>query len=307
MTEENNDNTTQTTTPEKPLRQKKERRFFVIGERMKAYEAEATVKLDPSLPYLLRLDGHKFSKYTRPFNKPYDERISRAMVKTTEQLVDTFGAMSGYTCSDEITLIFPVDESLSVEERAEKVLDYSGKIQKIVSLSAGLASSLFTLYIREEVYDPVEEERLYNHVYGKIPYFDSRVCQVPKNAELVNNMMWRASYDYRRNSISGLAQAYFSQKQLDGKSTKDQLAMLEEKGVFWEECPEWYKYGTIVKKERYLKEAEYKGEPLTVIRGRMTSKSIEIDKKFDEEQAEYLLGKYWPEAEEVTEFINNQN
>jgi len=60
-----------------------------LGDRMKAYEKSADTFLDPTLPFIcidssksafanfcfsVRLDGHNFSKYTRHFTKPYDER-----------------------------------------------------------------------------------------------------------------------------------------------------------------------------------------------------------------------------------------
>jgi len=227
------------------------------------------------------------------------------MVKTTEELVKTFNATCGFTCSDEITLLFPIDETVTNEERVAHGVPYNGKIQKLVSLSAGLASSLFLQYIREETYDPVAEQRLHEHVYGTLPYFDSRVCPVPRNVELINNVMWRSSYDYRRNSISGLAQAHFSQKQLNSKNTKEQIVMLEEKGVHWSECPDWYKYGTIIKKERLLKETEVKGEMITALRSRISSRSFEIERNFEQAQAELLLAKHWPDTSDVVEYLLN--
>ena len=81
------------------------------------------------------------------------------MEKTAKGLLETFNAVCAYTCSDEITLLFPIDETLPDNEQKE--LMYAGKVQKIVSLSAGLASSLFTLAIREEGYDEVEEAKVW--------------------------------------------------------------------------------------------------------------------------------------------------
>jgi len=78
-----------------------------MGDRMKGYEAEWSRKLDPKLPFIMRLDGHKFSSYTKPFKKPFDERINNVMVATTMDLMTTFNATTAYTCSDEITLLFP--------------------------------------------------------------------------------------------------------------------------------------------------------------------------------------------------------
>jgi hypothetical protein len=68
-----------------------------------------------------------------------------------------------------------------------------------------------------------------------------------------NNVYWRARYDYRRNSIAGLAQHHFAHKELQGLSTTQQLAkLLGEKSIDWNDCPAWYKFGTLVKRESYL-------------------------------------------------------
>jgi len=45
-----------------------------LGDRMKSYEKPTAMVLDPSKPFIIRIDGHKFSSYTRPFNKPFDDR-----------------------------------------------------------------------------------------------------------------------------------------------------------------------------------------------------------------------------------------
>jgi tRNA(His) 5'-end guanylyltransferase len=90
---------------------------------MKEYEtAAASLQiLDFHLPVLCRIDGHKFSTFTRGFTKPFDTRIHDAMVATTVDLVDQFGCATGYTFSDEITLVFtPLDDHQEVP--------YNGKV-----------------------------------------------------------------------------------------------------------------------------------------------------------------------------------
>lgn len=43
-----------------------------LASRMKDYEAVSESKLDPSKPFMMRLDGHCFSKFTCGFTKPFD-------------------------------------------------------------------------------------------------------------------------------------------------------------------------------------------------------------------------------------------
>eukprot|EP01130_Rhizamoeba_saxonica_P004441 TRINITY_DN1814_c0_g1_i1.p1 TRINITY_DN1814_c0_g1~~TRINITY_DN1814_c0_g1_i1.p1 ORF type:complete len:221 (-),score=56.48 TRINITY_DN1814_c0_g1_i1:65-727(-) len=213
------------------------------------------------------------------------------MLRTTEELVRRFQAYTGFTCSDEITLIFPLDPSLTQEELENREILHGGKIQKIVSLTAGYASTLFSRYILEENFD--DNENLAEFVQSSLPHFDSRVHNVVENYELVNNLMWRARFDYRRNSISGLAQAHFSSRELHGKNTKQQIEMLEEINISWDECPDWYKYGTYVKKEYYIKSTEVKGEMIDAIRSRIVSKSFEIENTFSKEMEDWVVQKTW--------------
>lgn len=63
-----------------------------LATRMKNYEDHAEFKIDPSAPFVIRCDGHSFSTFTRGFKKPFDEVISGAMIATTEDLVQQFGA-----------------------------------------------------------------------------------------------------------------------------------------------------------------------------------------------------------------------
>ncbi len=84
---------------------------------MKKYEKASTLSLDSTKPVIVRIDGHHFSSFTKGWKKPFDERISNSMIKTTEDLLQMYSAATGYTQryqiidvdknSDEITLIFP--------------------------------------------------------------------------------------------------------------------------------------------------------------------------------------------------------
>ena len=76
---------------------------------------------------------------------------------------------------------------------------------------------------------------------------------VPSQEEALWNIIWRSLYDCRRNSISGLAQKYYSQRQLNGVGCGQMLHMLRQRGVEWEQQPPAFKYGVLVKKEQYEK------------------------------------------------------
>ncbi len=49
---------------------------------MKDYETKvSSQKIDESQPFIIRLDGHKFSTFTKPFIKPYDVRCMYSLRK----------------------------------------------------------------------------------------------------------------------------------------------------------------------------------------------------------------------------------
>lgn len=200
-----------------------------FGARMKAYEAVETArKLDPLLPIYARIDGRAFSAFTRGMERPFDARMTVAMVETTKYLVHNTNARMGYTQSDEISLVWLAD-------KPESDVLFSGKVQKMVSVLASMAAAKFATVI------PVE-------FAGRLPHFDCRVFQLPSKDEAANAFLWRAM-DARKNAISMVAQANFSHKALFGKDQKAMLGMLAEAGVDFEAFPASFRRGSFVRRD----------------------------------------------------------
>lgn len=199
-----------------------------FGNRMKAYEAVETArKLDPALPIYARIDGRSFSRFTRGMDRPFDMRMTAAMVETTKHLVHETHARIGYTQSDEISLMWLADAP-------ESDIFFSGKVQKMVSVLASMAAAKFATVIPHEFAD-------------RLPHFDARVFQLPSKDEAANAILWRAM-DARKNAISMVAQSRFSHRALHGKDQKAMLAMLAEAGVDFEELPVCFRRGTFVRR-----------------------------------------------------------
>ncbi|KAF8206219.1 tRNAHis guanylyltransferase-domain-containing protein [Mycena galopus ATCC 62051] len=217
--------------------QLEERKREALGERMKRYEAATDQQLPDDQPALIRVDGHGFSKFTRGFNKPFDERIHDAMAQTAADLLEHFPAASlAYTQSDEITLVFPATATAR---------PFNGRVGKLASLAAGYASTRFNHHLAKA--PDVPENK-----HG-IAHFDARAFSVPDTAEALNNLIWRAKTDCRRNSIFGFGRSFFSAKELHGLGGDAVVEkVLAEKGVdFWTSAPSWARYGTTVKREQY--------------------------------------------------------
>lgn len=204
-----------------------------LGDRMKLYETRENIPLLPLVPIVARVDGIGFSKFTKKMHRPYDERLHEAMLWTTHYLVQEFGANCGYTQSDEISLGWDLDFKSEI---------YGGnRAQKLVSHLAAKATHCFwkeyqKFFVKDDSHGP------YNG-------FDARIWTLPNLTEASNAFLWREQ-DATRNSIQQATRAYYSHKECYHKNTAEMHEMLWEKGVNWNDYPNWFKRGTYILKRK---------------------------------------------------------
>lgn len=231
-----------------------------LGKRMKEfYEARARTYLPRRTPVAIRIDGKAFHTFTRGFQKPFDEVLGNAMVRTMEYLCKNIqGCVFGYTQSDEITLLLVDYKQLN----SEAWFDY--QVQKMCSIAASMATMAFNRYINEEFnrwFDKastcehthsmsIGDWNLY-HSYAKSiekgAMFDARVFSIPKE-EATNLVYWR-QLDATRNSIQMVGQANFSHNELQGKSCNMiQDMLLTQKNINWNDYPTRWKRGVAWKR-----------------------------------------------------------
>lgn len=183
-----------------------------LGQRMKGYEQVSKFMLTPKIPIVIRLDGKAFHTFTKPFKRPFDERLIKSMQDTTEFLVNNIqNCIMGYTQSDEITLVLL--DMLSEDTETW----FNGGLQKIASVSASMCTAYFNNVLKHD----------------RLAFFDSRVFQIPLE-DLPNNIVWRMK-DCYKNAITSVAHCHYSQKQLHGVSTKDRLELIKDKYLFKDE------------------------------------------------------------------------
>lgn len=216
---------------------------------MKGYENATKMFLLPQSPVIIRIDGRAFHSFTRGMKKPFDEILSNCMAMTTEYLLNNISnCVFGYTQSDEISLLL-------VDYQTEKTSPwFDNNQQKLVSISSAMATLVFNKYFREMVDDLLETTIDPDLAYLEAltskkdsAMFDARAFNLPKD-EIINYFIWRQQ-DATRNSISMVAQANFSHKQLQGKSSKElQELLFQEKGINWNDTPVRYKRGIAVYK-----------------------------------------------------------
>jgi tRNA(His) guanylyltransferase len=228
--------------------------------KMKNFEHQsAQEEIDRKKPYIIRLDGRKFSQLTKFFKKPFDLRIHDAMIQTSLYLMASIHPAAIYTFSDEISLLFPVNTSSFTDSQGnhfqDSVSSFFLKNQKQVSVTAGMASAKFSLGLARMLDNENTNKEILEYIENTPPHFDSRIFNVDTNMDLLENVQWR-QYDCVRNSVSLLSHTLFSQKELLGLKQAFQIEKQLEKGVNWEAFDPAYKYGTFIKRKQYFKTCE---------------------------------------------------
>jgi tRNA(His) 5'-end guanylyltransferase len=173
-----------------------------LGNRMKKnYENRTRYFLPRRTNTIIRIDGEAFHTFTRGFDKPFDYILMSAMDNTTKSLCGEIqGCVMGYCQSDEISLL------LTDFDKPTTDAWFDGNIQKIVSVSASMATGFFNDHLRSA------SDLNYGDPFAltdKTAFFDARVFTIPDNDEVINYFIWRQK-DAVRNSISMVAQSLYS-------------------------------------------------------------------------------------------------
>lgn len=267
-------------------------RYSDLDIRMKTYyEQIPKTKLMRRTPVVIRLDGRSWHTFTKGFKKPFDDILIKSMQDTMLYLCKNIhGCVFGYTQSDEITLILIDYQTLTTSAW----FDY--EVQKMCSISASMATLEFNRAFHRNVEswrnntllemrsvmrgvldsgEPVDEDTQTildsNSSYNGIligaehdgAQFDSRCFNIPKE-EVANMIYWR-QHDAINNSISMVAQYYFTTKELHGKSSTDKIQMLiDEQGIDWNNFPIEQQRGSACIKTEYGWEVEHE---MPIIKG----------------------------------------
>jgi len=247
-------------------------RFDDLDKKMRVFETASDLCVLPSTYIVARLDGRSFTRLTKKeqdFAVPFDSRFRDLMVDTTESLMDCgFQVIYGYTESDEISLLFALDEN-----------SFGRKLRKINSTLAGEASAFFSLAL------------------GTRATFDCRVSQLPTVNLVLDYFRWR-NEDAARNSLtaycywtlreSGLS-ANKATSRLLGLTVSDKNELLFQFGINFNEIANWQKRGVGLYWEQFEKEAvnPLTGERVIAVRKRIRR---EFDLPMGDEYAEFVRG-----------------
>lgn len=209
---------------------------LTLGDRMKGYENVERRFLYTRMPVIIRLDmraGHSLTgKWFK--EKPIDFKFQQLMISTADYLLKNIqNCRVAYTQSDEISLLLCDFQSFETQSW------FGNNLQKIVSVSAGMASSFFTT-----MFQNLKSQ-------NEVVVFDARAFNLSKE-EIYNYFLWR-SIDCSRNSVQAHAQSMFSHKELHSLNTNQLISkMKEEKDFNWVSQPDVVKNGAILwRDEKY--------------------------------------------------------
>ncbi|EGO64679.1 tRNA(His) guanylyltransferase Thg1 family protein [Acetonema longum] len=214
-------------------------KFSDFDIKMRVYETAHDYCVIPGVYMAARIDGRSFTRLTKEvyqFESPYDIRFRDYMVATVEHLMQCgFRVIYGYTQSDEISLLFHLDETA-----------FGRKTRKFNSILAGEASAKFSLLL------------------GGAASFDCRISVLPNKELVVNYFRWRYE-DACRNALN--AHCYWLLRRngktvaeanslLLGMGVKDKNELLYQYGMNFNDVPSWQKSGIGLYWEQYEKVCE---------------------------------------------------
>lgn len=175
-------------------------------------------------PLVLRMDGVNFGRMLREFLQPRDVRVHRALTLACRELMRFFNGDFCYAVSDELNLLIIGS------------IPYAGRVFKLVSVSAGIASAVASLQL------------------GRKLYFDSRVVVLESPWEAIPYVLSRMRIGFG-NYVSKLFTSLV--KTVRTPKLRDMVVELLRRGVDLK--TDWRSVGTCL----YFSRVEKKGfDPL---------------------------------------------
>jgi len=215
------------------------------------HEIFSQLQIPSNASFFVRLNGRRFRAVSEKISveKPFDEGVAKCLTAAAKAVFQSdFSPTLIYVASDEINVLFSHNAP------------FRGRVEKINSVLAGVASSTFTLSVL----------KLFKKDF--VVAFDSRIVISPLE-KVLEYLTWRQSEAWRNHNN---AYAYWlllkmghkpseAAGKLKGLKTEDIHELLFEHGVNLAQTPAWQRRGILIYREPYQKQV---GE-LTVTRKRI--------------------------------------
>lgn len=199
---------------------------------MKKYEQFSNIKIIQDIPLILRIDGRKFSNYTKKLKleKPFDERLRDIFIEVSKDLINEFNPEYVYTFSDEMNILF-------------KEIPFNGRVEKIDSVIPSFVTASFMkhLFLNKDKFD-VDVTTL------KPVSFDCRIIQTANHSK--DYFKWRQDEAWR-NCLNSYAQSILNKTHSNNQTSEilyklkksDIHELLYENGINISKVPTWHKRG----------------------------------------------------------------
>ncbi len=268
----------------------------VLGEKMKLLEKAFSLLLPARKPFVARLDGVSFKRFTSGMAKPFDPRFTKAMIQTANDLLDRSSARTAFCQSDEITLVFGAEESSST-------MYYGGRVSKIESVLASIATARFNYHLsRFSINDWAQEppairiQETINLVNSGQAFFDARVFSVPDDKSAMEALYWRHRHDCRRNVVNSVGFHIFGHNRMNNMAIGSVLGLLrEEKNIDpMEDYPPEAMLGVFLKKIQYNGAGfnPMTNEQVPCVRTRVEGRTFDWEAE-EEERTAVVMDKFW--------------
>jgi tRNA(His) 5'-end guanylyltransferase len=241
---------------------------------MKECEIYANLKIPCSSRVVVRADGRNFQRLAQELDlkKPYDDTFARLMASVGVDIFQEFSPIMVYIFSDEINILLGE-------------IPFSGRVEKIDSVFAGLISSSFTQKLAKIDQDP-------DQLSGPLS-FDSRI--IPLSSKMVVKYFQERQSEAWRNCLNGYAywtlrkeHSYQKAVQILRKQkSKDLHDLLFSQGININEVPPWQRRGLGI----YRRDVEVEGyNPLEERKVVSTRKRVYVDWELPLFDSDFFVG-----------------
>jgi tRNA(His) guanylyltransferase len=195
-----------------------------MADKLSVYEVFADRELKVGHPIVARLLGRRFDQLLESgsYERPYDARFGKAMVKTISYVAATLGASFGFAERTELSLY---------------ALANGGDARRLLSRIAGEASGKLSLLL------------------GEVATFEARLYEFPSHEVALEYFRWRQEEAHvlsiDRYCTHVLAQsgadATAVPRILDGLGPDEKVELLRQNALDFAAVPSWQRRGAVVR------------------------------------------------------------
>jgi tRNA(His) guanylyltransferase len=206
-----------------------------LKDRIASYVEAADHKLLAKLPVITIINGRRFSKLSVLLEKPFSDKLAECLYATLIKLTEEIeGVIFGYSFNDEIVIVSRNDQNLDTLPWCEN------KIQKMVSISASIATQQFNNYATSIDLNLIGD-----------PTFYSQVFAVPNLTEAINTIIAKQQQAFQSSvyfaCVYELLKKYDKndiREMLSGTTIDDKINLLQQEcGIDYNEYPEPFRRG----------------------------------------------------------------